>query len=283
MVDGGLYDPEKHACPIPDIVLGQHVFPYRAGSVRTKAGITLTAADSFKVTIFGVGGHGSKPHRAIDPVVIASHIVVRLQTILGREVPPDETAVVTVGSIQAGDTENIIAAEATLKIDVRSVTDVWRHRILESVKRIVNAECDAGRSPKPPIFERTRTYPLTENDAETNDAIEKSFSAYFKENHVSALKSEMASEDMPILATSVNRPCCFWFFGGIDPKEWDEREANGTLDEIPMNHSPYYAPVLEPTLKTGIDAFVVAALTFLGKPSVDCTFSLEERKRFFFF
>jgi amidohydrolase len=204
----------------------------------------MSAADSFKVTIFGSGGHSSQPHRTIDPVVIASHIVVSLQTIRSREVPPDETAVVTVGSIQAGDTENIIAAEATLKIDVRSVSEEWRQRILESVERIVKAECDAGRSPKAPIFERTRTFPVTYNDQQTTDAIEKSFSAYFKENHKSTPKAQLASEDVSILASSVDKPCCFWFFGGVDSKEWNEREKNGTLNDIPVNHSPYFAPVV---------------------------------------
>ena len=269
MVNDGLYDPDKHACPIPDIVLGQHVFPYRAGSVEMKAGTMLSAADSFKVTIFGAGGHGSQPHRTVDPVVIASHIVVRLQTICSREVPPDETAVVTVGSIHAGETENIIAAEATLKVDIRSMTEEWRQRILDSVERIVKAECDAGRSPKPPIFERTRTFPLTVNDQETNKSIEKAFSAYFKENHKSAPKPELASEDVSILASSVNKPCCFWFFGGTDPEEWDERKRNGTLNDIPVNHSLYFAPVLQPTLKTGIDALVIATLMFLGKSDTE--------------
>lgn len=267
MVNDGLY--EKHGCPVPDVVLGQHVMPYRAGSVETKPGTMMSAADSFKVTIFGSGGHGSQPHRTIDPVVIASHIVVRLQTICSREVPPDETAVVTVGSFQAGDIENVIPAEAVLKIDIRSVTEIWRHRILESVKRIVKAECDAGRCPKEPVFERTRRFPLTENDKATNDVIEKSFSAYFKENHSSAPKAHLASEDVSILASSVEKPYCFWFFGGIDAVEWDDRKKNETLDEIPVNHSPYFAPAVQPTLKTGIDAMVVAALAFVGKPETD--------------
>ena len=264
MVDDGLYDPKKHACPVPDMVLGQHVMPYRAGSVETKAGTMMSAADSFKVTIYGRGAHGSQPHHAIDPVVIASYIVVRLQTICSREVPPDETAVVTVGSIQAGDTENIISAEAVLKIDIRSVTQEWRRRILESVKRVVRAECEAGRCPKEPVFERTRTFPLTHNDKEVNNAIEKSFSSWFGENHKSKPKPHLASEDVSILASSVNRPCCYWFFGGIDAKDWDERENNGTLDEIAVNHSPYFAPVLQPTLKTGVEALTVAIMTFLG-------------------
>ena len=265
MVNDGLYDAKKHACPIPDVVLGQHVMPSRAGSIETKAGTMMSAADSFKVTIFGSGGHGSQPHHTIDPVVIASYIVVRLQTICSRELPPDQVGVVTVGSVQAGDTENIIPAEAVLKLDIRSMTEEWRHRILESVKRIVKAECDAGKCPREPVFERTRTFPLTHNDEQVNEALEKSFSYHFQQNHKSTPKAHLASEDVSILASSVNKPCCFWFFGGIDAKEWDERDKKKTLDEIPVNHSPYFAPVLQPTLKTGVEALAVAIWTFLGK------------------
>lgn len=116
MVDDGLYDTAKHACPIPDVVLGQHVFPLQAGKTGLKPGPLMSAADSFKITIYGSGGHGSMPHMTIDPVVIASHVVVRLQTIVSREVPPDETAVVTVGALQAGSTENVISDEAVIKI-----------------------------------------------------------------------------------------------------------------------------------------------------------------------
>src|SRR5271168_1062070 len=133
MVDDGLYDESKHACPIPDVVLGQHILPFPAGCVGTRAGTFMSAADSFKVTIFGRGGHGSMPHCCIDPVVIASHVVVRLQTIASREVPPDETAVVTVGALQAGSTENVISDEAVLKINIRSVSEEWREPILASV------------------------------------------------------------------------------------------------------------------------------------------------------
>ena len=133
MVDDGLYDESKHACPIPDIVLGQHVLPLPAACVGTRAGTFMSAADSFKITIFGSGGHGSMPHRCIDPVVIASHIVVRLQTIASREVPPNETAVVTVGALQAGSAENVISDEAVLKVNIRTVSAEWRDRILASV------------------------------------------------------------------------------------------------------------------------------------------------------
>lgn len=225
----------------------------------------MSAADSFKVTIYGRGGHGSMPHRCIDPVVIASHIVVRLQTIASREVPPDETAVVTVGSLQAGSTENIISDEAVLKVNVRTVSEHWRKVVLAAIKRIVKAECDAGNCPKEPLFEPTSQFPLTVNDDSLTETLDKSFASHFKSTHMPHMKSVLGSEDFGILGSSIQRPYCFWMFGGIARTKWDEMEKAGTLNEQPVNHSPFFAPVIQPTLKTGIDAMAIAALTFLGK------------------
>ena len=263
MVDDGLYDPKRHACPIPDVVLGQHVFPVRAGDVCTKPGPVMSAADSFKITIFGRGGHGSMPHRCIDPVVIASHIVVRLQTIVAREVPPDETAVVTVGALQAGSTENVISDEAVLKINIRTVSTEWRGKILASIKRIVNAECEIGRCPKLPEITPTSNFPLTVNDPVTISKLEKTFDSHFGSKHKSNMKNALGSEDFGILGSAIDKPYAFWFWGGIDQDVWDKHEKEGRLDEIPVNHSPFFAPAVQPTISTGVDALTVAALTFL--------------------
>jgi amidohydrolase len=273
MINSGLYAPDKHACPIPDVVLGQHVFPFRSGTVHTKAGPVMSAADSFRITIFGRGGHGSMPHRCIDPVVIASHIVVRLQSIVSREVPPDETAVVTVGALQAGDTENIISDTAVLKINIRTVSEIWRTRILESVTRIVNAECEIGRCPKPAEIVPTSRFPLTVNDGETVGRLEEAFDKHFGDGnedgivdgHKKNMNNVLGSEDFGILATAIGKPYAFWFWGGTDPELWDRYEKEGRLDEVPVNHSPFFAPCVQPTLTVGVDALVVGALTFLGK------------------
>ena len=266
MVKDGLYKSDKHDCPIPDVVLGQHVFPLQAGKTATRAGPIMSAADSFKVTIYGSGGHGSMPHRTIDPVVIASHLVVRLQTIVSREVPPDETAVVTVGALQAGSTENIISDEAVLKINIRTVSEGWRGRILASVKRVIKAECEAGNCPKEPLIEETSSFPLTINDAAAAGKINDSFTAYFgSDNHDPQVKNVLGSEDFGILGSAIDRPYCFWFFGGHDVKMYEEMEGKGQEHMIPVNHSPFFAPILQPTLTTGVDALVVAALTYLVK------------------
>lgn len=263
MLDDGLYT--KHGCPEPDLCLGQHVFPFKAGHVYSCAGPAMSAADSYRITIYGKGGHGSMPHRCIDPVVIASHIVVRLQTLVSREVPPDETAVVTVGSLRAGETVNVIADEAVLQVNIRSVSEYWRKVLLDGLRRTVNAECEAGRAVKEAKFEKLNEFPLCDNDEAVTRKVEESFAGYFGERHDPTMKPVLGSEDFGWLGSDIGKPYMFWFFGGFDPDEHDQRVKDGTTNEIPVNHSPFFAPVIQPTLKTGVEAMAVAALTFVGK------------------
>lgn len=271
MIADGLYDEKKHACPIPDVVLGQHVMPFPAGTVGTRAGAFMSAADSFRVTIYGRGGHASQPHRTIDPVVMAAHIIVRLQTVVSREVDPRESAVVTVGSVQGGMTENIIPSEAVIKINVRTVTPETRVKVLAAIKRIVRAECDASGSPKEPKWAATSCFPFTINDKETTEHVASAFSKQFGIMHYADFGPLGGSEDFSILATEAPNkqggkgvPYCYWTFGGTDPKKWHEAEQKARLEDIPINHSAYFAPVIQPTLSTGVDALVVGALSYLS-------------------
>jgi amidohydrolase len=268
MIADGLYDPAKHACPAPDVVLGQHVMFFEAGTVGTKVGSFASAADSFRVTVYGRGGHASQPHRTVDPVVMAAHVIVRLQTIVGREVDPREAAVVTVGSVQAGMTENIIAGEAVIKINVRTVTPQTRTKVLAAIQRIVKAECEASGATKEPLWESTSSFPFTNNDKETTETLSEAFFDVFGDKFDSEAAPLGGSEDFPILATEAPNksggkgvPYCYWTFGGVDPEKWKDSVENGT--DIPINHSAYFAPVIQPTMATGVDAMVVAALTFL--------------------
>lgn len=265
MVDDGLYDLTKHACPIPDVVLGQHVFPLPPGAVVTKSGAVLAAADSWRITIYGQGGHGSMPHRCIDALVIAASIVVRLQTIVSREIPPEEIAVVTVGSLKAGDAVNVIGDEAVMQVNIRTISHKWRTVVLDGIKRIVKAECEAGRSPKEPLFEKLNSFPLTSNDDKITETVGKSFTAHFGHAFQVIGMPVSGSEDFQILASAVNKPSMFWGWSGSGTEAWEKHKIDGTLDQVPVNHSAYFAPALHPTLDTGIDAMVVAALTFVGK------------------
>lgn len=266
MVDDGLYDTTKHNVPIPDIVLGQHIHPFRHGNVGCKHGTLMCAANSFNVTVHGRGSHGSYPHNSIDPIPIAASIVLKLQTIVAREVPPSEVAVVTVGSLQAGHTENIISDSAVLKLNVRTQSDEWRDKIIKSIKRIVKAECEAGGCEKSPTIEETSSFPLTVNDGSLKDSLDQSFEAYFGKEFNSDQPLVFASEDFSILGTAVGKPTCFWLVDSVAEEQWQEAEKKGRLvEDIPSNHSPLYAPVIQPTLKNCVDALSVGALTFLGK------------------
>lgn len=144
MVDDGLYG-DKYGIPVPDVVLGQHVSPFRAGTVSIAPGPVLLAVDSLSIRIFGRGGHGTRPDLCIDPVLTAAYIVVRFQSIITREVKPGEMAVLTCVSIQGGEAANIIPPYADIKLTMRTIKPEIHDRILKAVHRVVQAECDAGK------------------------------------------------------------------------------------------------------------------------------------------
>ncbi|KAK6008368.1 hypothetical protein QM012_000271 [Aureobasidium pullulans] len=264
MVDDGLYD----KVPIPDVVLGGHVMPMRAGTLGTKRGLMASSADSLKVTLYGKGGHASQPHRLVDPVVMAASTVMRLQTVVSREVDPADNAVVTCACIIAGDAENVVADNAILKLDLRAVNAETRSKVLSSVKRIVNAESMASGAVQDPTFETTRNFPLTINDDEVTQRLEESFSKHFgtdDDAYTSFAAKLGGSEDFGILATAIGKPSCFWTYGGTDPKMWDQVAAEGRPGDVPINHSAFFAPVIMPTLQVAVDAYAVGALTWLLK------------------
>src|SRR6185312_9916410 len=147
-----------------DVALAQHVLPFPAGRVATRPGPVLTTADSMRITVHGRGGHGSMPQATVDPVVLAAMIVIRLQTIVSREVAPAEAAVLTIGRIESGTKSNVIGDRAVLELNLRTYNDQTRSRILEAIRRIVTAECQASNSPKDPEFELYDHFPPTDND-----------------------------------------------------------------------------------------------------------------------
>ncbi|KAH7038299.1 peptidase M20D [Microdochium trichocladiopsis] len=269
MVDDGLYAPTgRHGVPVPDVVLGAHVVARRAGSVGTRRGLIATSADSLRLTLHGRGAHASMPHRSVDPVVMAASTIMRLQTIVSREVDSAEGGtVVTVASVHAGDAENIIADRADLAIDVRATSQRTRDRVLGRVKAIVKAESEASMATREPEWLTTRAFPLTINDAGVTGELEETFARHFGEGkgqYDRDVARFAASEDFSILASAVGRPYSFFMYGATDPELWDKAEAEGTIDEtIPGNHSAYFAPVISPTLKAGLDGYAAGALTFL--------------------
>jgi amidohydrolase len=260
MLNDGLYD----KVPKPDLVLAQHVMRMRAGTVNLRAGPLLAAGDAYDVRVFGRGGHGSQPQTTIDPIVLGSSIVTRLQSIVSREVTPGKLAIVTVGSIHAGQSHNIIPPHLDLQLNVRTFDTVVRERVRAAIHRIIEAECQAAGAKQKPEIMLTFSTPSTTNDGKATDALKKTFQPYFGENLVD-IELPTASEDFSLLATAVGAPYVMWMFGGIDPERWDEAVEKGTQDTLPSNHSPFFAPVMQPTLKTGVDAYALGALTFLQK------------------
>lgn len=251
MVDDGLLT----KIPKPDVCLGQHVLTVpEAGHVGTVAGPMLSAANCIKVTIHGTGSHGSMPHLGVDPVVIAASVVVRLQSIVAREIAPSQFGVVTVGSLQAGTKANIIPASATLLVNIRAYDESVRATLTNSIERIVRAECLAGNSPAEPEFEYYESYPLTDNDAATTEKVTAAFVAYFGADRVEELAPIPASEDFSVVPRAFGVPYCYWGNGGFTPGM-----------EVFPNHNPKFAPAIQPTLRTGTEAAVVAVLAYLGK------------------
>lgn len=254
--------------PRPDYVLGQHVTPLPVGTIGVRPGTQMAASDGLTVRLHGRGGHGSRPQATIDPVVMAAATVMRLQTIVSREVDPRDVAVVTVGSIHAGLKNNIIPAEATLELSLRYPDDEARARVLAKVERIVNAEAAASGAETAPTITTDHTLPPTINDPEATERLTAAFGLALGEGTVMDPGMFTGSEDVSWFAREAGVPLVFWFWGGADADAFRAATAAGTVEsDIPTNHSPYYAPLLQPTLDNGIANLTVAAREFLGVPS----------------
>ena len=248
-----------------DVALAQHVLPFPAGQVRTRPGPVLSAADSMRVTVHGRGSHGSMPQASVDPVVLAAMIVVRLQGIVAREIAPTDPAVLTVGSIRAGSKSNVIDDHAVLELNVRTYGEETRRTVLDAVRRIVVAECQASGSPREPDFELFDRFPSTANDPATTERVRAAFDAFFGDR-TGDLELQTASEDFSDLPNALGVPYTYWGIGGADADLYARARAAGRVaQEVPVNHSPLFASVLQPTLDTGTQALVVAALAWLGR------------------
>lgn len=258
MIDDGLFT----RFPKPDVVLGQHVMVGPAGTVAGSAGPITSAADSLQIRLFGRGAHGSMPQASIDPVVMAASTVLRLQTIVSRELAATEAAVLTVGVLQAGTKENVIPDEALIKLNVRTFDAGVRQRVLDAIERIVKAEAEASGAPRPPEITPLDRYPLNVNDKAASDRVAEALRAHFSVDRVRHTGPAPASEDFGCFGTEWHAPSVFWFVGGTDPALHAKAKAEGRLNELPVNHSPHFAPVLHPTLETGVEAMVAAAMAW---------------------
>ncbi|HTM11747.1 MAG TPA: M20 family metallopeptidase [Bryobacteraceae bacterium] len=261
MIDDGLFK----RLPKPHVILGQHVMVGSSGTIGTRSGVITSAGDSLQIRMFGRGAHGSMPQASIDPVVMAAATVLRLQTIVSREIAPTEAAVVTVGSLQAGTKENVIPDEAVIKLNVRTFDEGVRQRVLAAIKRITNAEAEASRASRKPEITPLDRYPLVKNDPEATKRAVDAFRSYFPADRLKDTQPTAASEDFGSFGTEWQVPSVFWFVGGTDPETYAKAEESGTIADIPTNHNPRFAPVIHPTLETGVEAMAVAAQGWLAE------------------
>lgn len=261
MIDDGLFE----RFPKPDVILGQHVMSIPAGQIASRAGVVTSAGDSLEIRMFGRGAHGSMPQASIDPVVMAASTVLRLQTIVSRELAPTEAAVVTIGALQAGTKENVIPDDAVIKLNVRTFDEAVRTRVLGAIERIVNAESAAAGAPRPPEITPLDRYDLVRNDEHATERIRQVFSEHFGDQRVSHTGPTSASEDFGSFGVEWHAPSVFWFVGGVEAEIWSKAESEGKLNELPTNHNPKFAPAIHPTLATGVETLVVASCAWLAE------------------
>jgi len=250
MIDDGL----MKRFPKPDVAVALHVgniLP--AGVVGITPGIYNTNADSLRITIYGKGGHGSAPHTAIDPIVIAARTILALQTIASREVKPGEMAVVTVGYIQAGTKNNIIPDHAELGLTVRTNKVEVRQQVLAAIARITKAEAEAAGAPRPPLIEHYEATDVVYNDPALAQRLRGALESALGTENVVTAEPITASEDFSYYVEQ-GIPGFYFSLGGADPEKLVQAKAAGTM--LPSNHSPLFAPDVDPALHTGIAAEV---------------------------
>ena len=263
MLDDGLYT----RFPTPDYVLATHTSGWdSAGDVTYTPAYALANVDSVDIIVKGVGTHGSAPHTGKDPIVIGAQIVNALQTLVARELDPLLSGVVTVGSFQAGYKHNIIPDQAHLKITVRSYEDSVREKLLAGISRIAEAQARSAGLPDdlmPEIRIESDYTPSTYNDPEMTERVMAAIRDSLGAERVYERAPSMGGEDFSQFGrTAEDVPTLIFWTGGNDPEAMRAaREGRGLAP--PANHSPFFAPIPEPTLKTGVHAMTLGALELL--------------------
>ena len=258
MIEDGLFT----RFPKPAIGVALHVGNYLpAGQIGITPGIYNTNADSLRITIYGKGGHGSAPQTTIDPIVIAARTILALQTIVSREVKPGEMAVVTVGYIRAGTKNNIIPDQAELGLTVRTYKDNVRKQVLAAITRIAKAEAVAGGAQQETLIEDLEATDSVYNDPALAERLRAPLEAVFGKENVIRTEPITPSEDYAFFIEQ-GVPSLYMSLGGADPQKYAESKASGVL--LPSNHSPYFAPDVDPALHWGIRAEVAVLRNLLN-------------------
>ncbi|MDO5668889.1 MAG: amidohydrolase [Corynebacterium sp.] len=251
--------------PRPDVCLGQHIMPGRAGQVQTMPGPQFAACDSIRITIPGKSAHGSMPHNAVDPTYIAAMVVIRLQGIVGRAVDPNDFAVISVGSLRAGTTNNIIPDSAELILNCRFYDETTKRRVYAAIRRVVEAECVASGSEDEPTFEFFGHGELVDNDQGVFDTVRPIFNKVFGPDSVDA-KRTTVSEDFANIPLAFGAPYMYWVVGCTPQALWDKAVAeNRVKQDVPVNHMNTFLPEYEPTVDATTKAAAAGVLTYLGR------------------
>ena len=249
--------------PRPDYALALHAFPLEYGKVGLAEGAVLASADTVDLTVYGKGGHGASPHLAIDPIVLAARIILDLQTLVSRETNPIDAAVVTVGSIHGGTKHNIIPNDVHLQLTVRSRKESVRKHLLDGIQRIAKAAAAGARAQEPRVtISQTQRTPLTVNNSTLNRKLTDLFQAALGKENVVDFPPVMGAEDFAYYGAA-GVPSYMFRLGMYPPDQMREAEKEGGVP-LPGNHNDAFAPVPEPTIKTGALAMTLAALSLLG-------------------
>ncbi|HEY1679623.1 MAG TPA: amidohydrolase [Candidatus Sulfotelmatobacter sp.] len=258
MIEDGLFT----RFPKPDVAVALHVSNAEpAGMIGITPGIYNTNADSLRITIYGKGGHGSMPNRTIDPIVITARTVLALQTIISREIRPGEMGVITVGYVHAGTKNNIIPDHAEMGLTVRTYKQDVRQQILAAITRIVNAEAAAAGAPREPLIEHIEGTDAVYNDPALAERLKTPLEAALGRGNVIIEGPIAPSEDFSYFVEQ-GVPGFYFSLGGADPEKFAQAKASGNA--LPTNHSPLFAPDVEPSIRTGITAEVVVLRNLLN-------------------
>lgn len=253
----------------PDYALAFHVDSgSEAGKLTAEEGSPYSGVDTVEITVHGVGTHGAYPHQGKDPVVLASQIVLALQTIISREIAPREPRVITVGSFHAGSKSNIISDSAKLQLSVRSENKETRDRLLSAIRRVAKHTALSAGLPEdllPEVVEVDTPTPPTQNDIPLTQRLKKVWENKMGKDAFAAAKKRdgMGAEDFPFFTTNPYIPSVYFSIGGT-PKADFEREAKGGTP-VPGHHSPLFKITPEPAIRAGVEASVVALMDLLNK------------------
>ena len=264
MLDDGLYT----RFPKPEMVLAFHdAAQFPAGMIGFSPGFALANVDSVDISVKGIGGHGAYPHTTKDPVVLASAIVMKLQTLVSRESSPLDPAVVTVGSFHSGFKHNIISDEAKLQLTVRSYSDESRKLLLDGIRRIAKGEAIAAGMPEDrmPVVTLEKDYtPSTYNSPEFTEEVMAGFRDRFGEGRVMKVPSVMGGEDFSqfLRASPDDTKSLIFWVGGVPQADF-ERAQKGEIS-LPSLHSPYWAPDAEKVIATATEAMTAATLDLMA-------------------